>query len=139
MRGKLFNKTGEKMEGKKADALLKEFKKKFVVEDCNHNLLQGNRSKLIWCNLLSGFQAISTEDVQCLQIPSRQKVYYYGERDNEMFETTFSEVCNFIKELEPWDEIDSEIFDDSFTWFIAITHEDVSLVYGIESFNSVCK
>lgn len=135
MRGKLFNKTGKKMEGKKADTLLKEFKKKFATEDYNHNILQVNRSKLIWCNLLPGFQVISTEDVQCLQIQSRQKVYYYGERDNEMFETTFSEVCNFVKELEPWDEIDSEIFDDSFTWFIAITHEDISLVYGIESFN----
>ena len=97
MIGKLFNKTGKKMEGKKADTLLKEFKKKFVTEEYNQNLLQGNRSKLIWCNLLPGFQAMSTEDVQCLQRPSRQKVYYYCERDNEMFETTFSEVCNFIK------------------------------------------
>ncbi len=115
----------------KADALVEKFKKAFVIPDYAQGNLQGNRSRLIWCNLSSEPQAIPTEEVHRLSLSPGHKVYYYGERDNEMYETSFAEVCAFINELEPWDEIDSEIFDDTFSWFIAITHEDISLVYGL--------
>lgn len=131
MRGKLFNKKGNKIESKRVDTLLEKFKEKFVVPDYDQIILQGNRSKLLWCNLSSDPQSILTEDVNSLSISPDQKVYYYGERDNEMYETSFSEVCAFVNELEPWDEIDSEIFDDTFSWYIAITHEDISLVHGL--------
>ncbi len=133
MKGKLFHRAGYKLENKKADALLETFRTHFMAEVCEQNSLHEKRSRLIWCNLLPGCHTIPTENVPRLPVAPNQKVYYYGERDNEMYATTFSEVCAFLRELEPWGEIDSEIFDDTFTWYIAITHEDISLVYGLET------
>ncbi len=132
MKGKHFNKTGDRIECIKAEELLDKFKQAFVGSDCSQRFLQPTRSPLNWCNLLSVPQAITTEDIYHLQVSSNPKVYYYSERDNEMYETQFSEICTFVKELEPWDEIDTEIFDDTFEWFIAITHEDISLVQGLQ-------
>lgn len=133
MKGKFFHRAGYKLENKKADALLETFRTHFMAEVCEQNSLHEKRSRLIWCNLLPGCHTIPTENVPRLPVAPDQKVYYYGERDNEMYATTFSEVCAFLRELEPWDEIDSEIFDDTFTWYIAVTHEDISLVYGLET------
>lgn len=30
-----------------------------------------------------------------------------------------------------WDKVDAEIFDDSLEWVIAVTHEDVSMVFSL--------
>jgi hypothetical protein len=33
--------------------------------------------------------------------------------------------------LEPWEEVDLEIFDNSLAWTIAITHEGEVIFYGV--------
>ena len=131
MKGKLFYKNGNMLDHERATALLEKFKDAFVIPDYEQAILQKSRSKLIWCNLLSVPRTIPTEELQKLPLSPDTKVYYYGERDNEMVETSFAEICAFVDELEPWEEIDSEVFDDTFGWFIAITHEDISLVQGL--------
>ena len=48
-----------------------------------------------------------------------------------IYHVTFGEIRRLVAKLEPWEEIDAEIFDDSFVWFVAITHEDIVLLYGL--------
>ena len=48
-----------------------------------------------------------------------------------MYLSDFENLRSFIINLEPWDEVDAEIFDDSMEWVIAVTHEDLSIVLGL--------
>lgn len=68
--------------------------------------------------------------MRSLRIDGSKKACFYSERDREMYELTLSEILGFIESFEPWEEIDAEIFDVSYEWFIAVTHEDISFVYG---------
>ena len=45
-------------------------------------------------------------------------------KKNDFSPSCFFEICEEISQLEPWDEIDALIFDETFTWTIAITHEE---------------
>lgn len=66
-----------------------------------------------------------------LEIP--QSAIFYLERQNEVYCTTFNDICKYIDELEPWEDIDAYVFDDTFSWLLAITHEDLKcLVVGLE-------
>ncbi|MBQ8824445.1 MAG: hypothetical protein IJZ64_04350 [Ruminococcus sp.] len=114
--------------------LLEKFKKKFVAPDYdryNQKIFNLKRSWLLNCNLSCKVEIISTENFESIPLNKNTKVYFYDERDNKMYKTLFSEICEFIAGFEPWDEIDAEIFDDSFEWFIAISHEDISLIHGL--------
>ena len=44
-----------------------------------------------------------------------KKVFYYDERTDSLFESYFNEICKNVSQLEPWEEIDALIFDDTFT------------------------
>ena len=48
-----------------------------------------------------------------------------------MYSVPYVQVCELVASLEPWEEIDVEIFDNSYEWFIAITHDNVTMIYGI--------
>ncbi|MCL2151267.1 MAG: hypothetical protein FWH50_03490, partial [Coriobacteriia bacterium] len=63
--------------------------------------------------------------------PSDSLVYIYLDRTEELFLTQFSDICSYVDELEPWDEIDAVIFDETLDWVIAITHEDFSMTIGL--------
>lgn len=46
--------------------------------------------------------------------------------------SSFTDVCKYVDELEPWEYIDAYVFDDTFTWLFAITHEDLKcLIIGL--------
>ena len=118
-----------KLEKRITDKLLEDFKKKFIAADYDpHNQ---EISRLLWCNLSCETRMIPTENFQSISLDKNKKVYFYDERRNEMYGVLFSEICEYIDNSEPWEEIDAEIFDDSYEWFIAITHEDFSLLYGL--------
>lgn len=112
-----------------ADGLLSDFKKKFVISDYDPD--NKKRSWLLWCNLSCEAQSIPIENFQSIPLDNNSIVYFYNERLNEMYEAVFSEICKYIENLEPWEEIDAEIFDLSYEWFISVTHEDFLLLYGL--------
>lgn len=69
--------------------------------------------------------------VEKLQI--KGNVFFYEERCGETYLTTFNKVCFYINQLEPWEFIDGYVFDDSYSWLICITHEDLQcLLIGFE-------
>ena len=118
-----------KFDDKTAEKILNSFKKKFIAADYDpHNQ---KISRLLWCNLSCETRMIPTEDFQSISLDKNKKVYFYDERRNEMYGVLFLEICEYIDDFEPWEEIDAEIFDDSYEWFIAVTHEDFSLLYGL--------
>ena len=88
-------------------------------------------SKLIWCNFLEEYKVYSTEELFQSQLKINVPVYFYSERTRELFLTNFEDVHNYVNSLEPWDEVDAEVFDESLEWIIAVTHEDVSMVGGL--------
>lgn len=71
------------------------------------------------------------EESTCLEFESARKmkisgnVLFYLERQNEVYDTTFANVCRYVDELEPWEYIDAYVFDREFKWLLAITHEDL--------------
>ena len=119
----------KKIEYDIADGLLSDFKKKFVISDYDPD--NQKRSWLLWCNLSCEAAAIPIENFQSIPLDKNSTVYFYNERLNEMYEAVFSEICKYIENLEPWEEIDAEIFDLSYEWFISVTHEDFLLLYGL--------
>lgn len=55
----------------------------------------------------------------------------------ELYKTNFGEIGEYVNQLEPWEEIDAEIFDESMKWVIVITHEDISLIFGLEELEKI--
>lgn len=114
--------------GSEKNKLIEEFKRNFVNTDYDPS--NQKISRLLWCNLSCGDETIPTEKFENISVERNANVYFYSERDDTLYSTVFSETIDFIKNLEPWEDIDAEIFDKSFTWFIAVTHEDFCIVFG---------
>ena len=74
------------------------------------------------------FQCLEFEDAKKLDIP--QNVFLFLERHFEVYSTTFSDICKYVDALEVWETgaIDACIFDETYTWLFAITHEDLKCV-----------
>ena len=124
-----MNGFGRKIDNDIANKLLDGFKKKFIISD--YDPYDQKRSRLLWCNLSYDAMSIPIENFQSIPLDKNSTVYFYNERLNEMYEAVFSEICKYVEGLEPWEEIDAEIFDTSYEWFIAVTHEDFLLLYGL--------
>lgn len=86
----------------------------------------------MWCNLVCGGETVATEEFENIFVDGNAAAYFYSERDRKLYGAAFSEIADYIKNLRPWEDIDAEIFDNSFTWFIAVTHEDFCIVYNRE-------
>lgn len=76
---------------------------------------------------------ITFEEAKGLPITHSKKIYFYLERQNKLYLTYYSKICDYVENLEPWEEIDGYVFDESYEWIIAITHEDnKSLIIGLD-------
>ncbi len=125
-----INNEENKMDKEAAGELLGRFKDRFITAD--YDPKNQKRCWLLWANLACEAKWISTEDFESIPFSRENMVYFYSERDCQMFRVPFAEVCELVAGMEPWEEVDAEIFDDSCEWMIAITHEDETLVYGLE-------
>ena len=105
---------------------------KFVNSDYTFKNPVTGGIRLIWCNFRNECKVYSTEELFQSQLKIDGNVYFYNERTQELFLCDFRTVQSYVNNLEPWDEIDAEIFDYNLEWIIAVTHEDVSMVYGVD-------
>lgn len=88
------------------------------------------KSNRLWNCLKVKRVCLEFEDARRLNVPN--SVVLYLERQNEVYNTTFSDVCKYVDELEPWEYIDAYVFDETFTWLFAITHEELKcLIVGL--------
>lgn len=113
----------------KACKILDSFKKNFIVPDYNRK--NQKACWLLWCNLACKSELIPADRFGEIPVNGNDYVYLYSERNNEMYELKFHKAAAFIMGLKPWEDIDAEIFDNTYRWFIAVTHEDFCITYGL--------
>ncbi|MFR6274857.1 MAG: hypothetical protein ACLUL2_15500 [Blautia sp.] len=103
-------------------------KKKLIEAFAQEYDIKSNR---LWNCLKVKRVCLEFEEARKLNIPD--SVMFYLERQNEVYSTTFDDICRYIDELEPWEYIDAYVFDNTFDWLLAITHEDLKcLAIGLK-------
>jgi len=89
---------------------------------------------LLWCNIKQEYERsmiiIKTIDIPRLEFPSELPIYIYSDREEILYQDTFSGLCSYLLSLERWEYTDAEVFDDSLEWFIGISHDDRSILVG---------
>ncbi|MDE7430394.1 MAG: hypothetical protein K2N34_00510 [Lachnospiraceae bacterium] len=85
---------------------------------------------LMWNSFVYKPKCLPIEAVQDITLPHDKTVFFYDEREKLLYSTTMKDAVYFIKNLEPWDQVDACIFDKDMNWVIAVTHEDVILCLG---------
>lgn len=80
------------------------------------------------------------KECECMEFASALNYEYppsvilYLERQDEVYNTTITDVCRYVNELEPWEYIDAYVFDETYAWLLAITHEELKcLVVGFSN------
>jgi hypothetical protein len=68
--------------------------------------------------------AAISDDLSNLPISEDKKVYVFYENTNELYLTTIKAMAYYLKSREPWEDYDICIFDSSFDWCLAVSHED---------------
>lgn len=107
--------------------------KKSIIESIKRKYVNAeNERKLIWNSFIEKPQCYSFEKIFCIGIPNTENLYFFLERQDELYITTLQNIFNFVHAFEPWEEIDAYIFDKTMLWIVAITHEDnLLLTVGI--------
>ena len=115
---------GEKL----TEELLFSYRNKLIETFAQEYDIESNR---LWNCLRKKRVCLEFEDARRCNIP--KNVIFYLERQNSIYRTTFEDVCRYVDELEPWEYIDAYVFDETFNWLFAITHEDLKcLIVGLE-------
>lgn len=87
---------------------------------------------LLWNAFIEKTQCYSFEKILSIGIPNTRNIFFYLERQDELYITSLQAIINFVRSFEPWDVIDAYIFDNEMLWIVAITHEDnLLLTIGI--------
>ena len=105
-------------------AILANFIERYVDEE------KLKRYILMWNSFIYKPRCLPVEAVRDIALPSNKLVFFYDEREKMLYSTTMKDVLHFVRNLEPWDQIDACIFDKDMNWVIAVTHEDVILCLG---------
>lgn len=114
------------------DDIISDYIKCFLKSDYCFWDKKANVRNLMWCNLKKEVsKVISTEKLLRLRLQNQNNLFFYLERTEELYEIKFEEICRYINSLEPWEEIDSVIFDKTMEWSIIVTHEDFSILIGL--------
>lgn len=107
---------------------------RFVKQYVDDSIFGDN--KLIWNSLKHKVsEKIVTfsnrEGVENVRKLVPKELFLYDERQKLLQKVTIGKILGMLSSLEVWEEKDLYVFDVSMEWFIAFTHEDMVLVYGI--------
>lgn len=104
-----------------------------ILEKVKHYFLDKDYpKKILMTNHLRDIDRIfNVEHIRNIQAPNTNNIYLYHERLKMVYQTDYSDVCQYVEQLEPWEDVDLLIFDQCYKWFIAITHNDTILCHGI--------
>ncbi|MBP1967528.1 hypothetical protein [Paenibacillus aceris] len=109
----------EKMNHSDASIILKRLIREFAVEE------KIQRGHLIWNSLRNKPQVVTFENA--INWNEQGELIFYLERQRELFKAKTADVKIFFENIEPWLEIDAYLFDLSYSWLTAFTHEDTIL------------
>lgn len=121
--------VGNLINSKESNLLLDNFIRRFVAAE--YDPKKQKSCRLLWTNLNCKGELLSIDEFEKIPIGVSTEVFFYNEREKKMYRASFAEIADYIGGLEPWEEIDAEIFDGSFQWFICVTHEDFCITYGL--------
>lgn len=121
---KLYKFDGVEIEAKKADIILDKFKERYINKSYPERIL--------FINHLNKYdKAISFEQIREINIPKEKSLFMYHERLKIVYVTNFEQICLYVEQLEPWEEIDCLIFDEELNWFLGLNHNEKVLIYNI--------
>ena len=113
-----------KVENNESEEILERFKSKYINESYPERILLINHLNRI-------DRKISIDKIRELNVPSEYTLFMYHERLKILYRTNFESICLYVEQLEPWEDVDCLVFDCKLEWFLAITHNDTLLIYGI--------
>lgn len=113
------------MNFKKYELKLDDNEKNKIIKKIYENYSKPSSDKvsLLWNKFVSSPRCIPFEKIAELNFPS-QNLFFYLEREDEVFIANLEDIIAFVNDFEPWEEIDAYIFDEKMEWIVAITHED---------------
>ena len=103
------------------EEILLKIKNNFLDEDF---IDEDYPNKVLMINHLKYKKLINVDSLRDINIGHRKKVYFYDDRDKTLFLTYYKNVCMYIEQLEPWEEVDCLIFNNTFKWIIGYNHEE---------------
>jgi hypothetical protein len=107
---------GNEISSEKAKLIIAAFLVKFRSKDVN-----------IPSNLPTACQLMGEKDVDIMNSSNYlklNKVYYYFDSSNQLFEASPKEISDYYNSRQPWEDYDFCIFDSDMKWCIGITHND---------------
>lgn len=119
----MYDFNGQIVQTEESNRLLEEFKKLYIDNDYPERILYINHLRKI-------YKIFSIEKLREISIPNKRNLVIYHERIKKVYRTNFADICQYVEQLEPWEDIDCLIFDDSFKWFLGINHSDEIFIYG---------
>jgi hypothetical protein len=120
----MYKFDGIKMEEKESNEILNEFKKRYI----NNSYPE----RILFINHLKKYDStIPFDQLREINIPKEKKLFMYHERLKTVYSTNFQQICMYVEQLEPWEDIDCLIFDEEMNWFIGLTHDEKVLRYNI--------
>lgn len=70
-------------------------------------------------------------DIFCQKLAETTRtVFTLFETVDELRTATFTEFCKYFAHREPWEDHDILLFDESFEWFIGISHNERVTIAG---------
>lgn len=93
-----------------------------------HELIWNSLKRIVSENIVA---YSNDEGVEILKKLEAKELFLYDEREKLIQNISINEIIDILSRLKVWEEKDLCIFDDSMKWFIAFTHEDMVLVYGL--------
>lgn len=121
---KMYNFNGNIVERQESQQVLERFKQFFIDDNYPERILMINHLNKIE-------KKLPIEELRDVDVPRTDNIYIYHERLQILYLTNFEQICIYINQLEPWEDVDCLVFDESFTWFIGITHNESLLLSGI--------
>ncbi|MBY8981658.1 MAG: hypothetical protein KGD57_01805 [Candidatus Lokiarchaeota archaeon] len=120
-----FNKDFIKIED--SSKYLKVFIEKFVDKSSL------DKNILFWNSLNVEVKVLDLSELKNLKVNRKEEVLLYDERERNLYEIKYGLFLKHYKKLKYWEEPDHDyiIMNKGLDWFIAITHEDFLLVYGL--------
>lgn len=127
------NINGKRQEQSYKDVVISKYIEVFVKKDYCFFDNKSRGRNLMWCNFArERDRIIATEELEKVELQDKKDLFFYLERTEELYIADYEEICKYVSSLEPWEEIDAVIFDKTLEWTIAVTHEDISILIGVE-------
>jgi len=106
------------------DTIIDKFKEKFIDKEYPKLILLSNHLK-------EKPRVLPIGKLNTVVFPKTVNLFFYNERTKKLYKTNRDEILELVNKLEPWDELDAVIFDESLEWVIMLNHEDLIFTLGV--------